>query len=718
MSKPVELSRRSFIQGSLAGLTLAFALPMKARGALLFANQKATMLNAFLNIAPDGRITYFSPFIEMGQGTYTSLPMIIAEELDADLAMFEVEQAPLGDDYKLAFGGTMRITGGSTAVRSSYDIMRQVGASVRELMLQAAANYWKVPAARLITELGFVVDAQSGERIGYGMLAPLAAQGKLPSQPKLKNPADFRYIGKPVKRTDSFAKSHGQAKFGIDISVPGMVYATVKKNPVFGKGVRSFNPEYVMNMPGVLGVEPIPGGVAVIADSFWHAKKGLDQLEVEFETSESELVSSESISKDMRTKLDVPGVEAENRGDVVKAFKEATQKLEAVYEVPFLAHVTMEPMNCTAWVTKDKCELWAPNQGVDTFAQVAAQITGLPLEKILVHTPYLGGGFGRRSFPDYAVQAVLLSKQLSRPVKLVWTREEDISQDFYRPMTLAKHQAAFNSEGALTAWQSTLVGDGPWGRLFGLGPNEADRSVIEGATHQPYAVENRRVEWLGHQHPVPVGWWRSVGHSYNGFITESFVDEMADTAGVEPVAFRRMLLVNAPRFLKVLETAIQMADYQPGLLGGNAPYAMGFAMHESFGSIVAQVAKVTLESGQPRVLKVWCVVDCGMMVNPNTIEAQMQSGISTGLSQALFEELVISEGRVQQSNFHDYPILPPHLMPEVAVSIIESGAPMGGIGEPGTPPIAAAVANALFKLSGVRVRRLPMKHYNFEYRMS
>jgi len=715
MTEMINLSRRHFMVATGAaagGLALGFALPLENRIARA-AGEAAGRLNAFLTIAQDGSVTFYSPFIEMGQGTYTSLPQIVAEELDAPMAAMRVEQAPHGDQYKIMFGGTQRFTGGSLSIRSSYETLRKVGAAARAMLIEAAAEQWGVPAGELTTEPGRVVHAASGRSAGYGELAPAAAKLTPPENPQLKDESAFRLIGKPVKRTDMAAKSNGSAIFGIDVKVSGMVYAAVRQSPVFGGAVKSFDAAAVSGMPGVIAVEPIPNGVAVVADSFWRARTALEALPVTFEGGEAAGFSSAGHAAALRGRADETGQTAEDIGDVAVAFGAAAKTLEAVYEAPFLAHVTMEPMNATAEVTADSCTVWAPNQGADTTAQVAAQITGLPLDRITVNTPYLGGGYGRRFMQDFTAHAVTLAQKVGRPVKVIWTREEDIQHDHYRPQTLAKHRAALDGAGRFTGWHTTLVGEGPIGRhLPQFMEDGLDTTVLDGAWRQPYAVANRRVDWVKHTHPTPIGFWRSVPHSFNGFFTESFIDEVAHAAGMEPVEFRRTLLADAPRYLAVLETIVAMSGYRPDVWNeGDTSYAMGVAVHESFGSIVGQVAKVSIADGQPVPHQFWCAVDCGSMVNPDIIVAQMESGISTGLSQALFEEIEMQDGRVVQGNFDSYQILPPHLMPQVEVSIIESGAEKGGIGEPGTPPAAAALANAVFKLTGERIRRLPFSRY-------
>ncbi|MCF7982701.1 MAG: molybdopterin-dependent oxidoreductase [Pseudomonadales bacterium] len=709
MNEIVNVSRRQLIKGGAASLTLAFFLPLKGRLALAEKVTAQTRLNAFLTLETNGQVTFYSPFIEMGQGTYTSLPMLVAEEMDIDIARIKVVQAPHGKQYKIMFGGTQRFTGGSYSIRSSYDILRHAGAAARLMLINAAAKLWNVPVNEISTESGDVLHRKTNRKIAYGQLVQLASKENPPENPTLKSPSAFRYIGKAIKRTDTTAKTDGSAIFGIDINIPGMLYAAVKKTPIYGAKVLSFDAAAVRNMPGVVTVETIPQGVAVIADRFWRAQKALEKLPIQYQDTPNQQFSSAQLAQQMRARLDETGVVAESKGDVLQAFEQAEKIFSADYEVPFLAHTTMEPMNCTAHVTNTFCELWAPNQGVDFVAEMAAKITGLPLDKIIVHTPYLGGGYGRRFYTDVAEQAVVLSKKLGKPIKVVWSREEDVRQDFFRPMTVVKHRAAIDQKGTISAWHSTLVGEGPIGRLFGVQPDEADNSVVEGARHQPYQIANKQVDWVQHKHPIPIGFWRSVGHSFNGFITESFVDEMAFACGKEPVAFRQELLTNSPRFLAVLNQVTEMADYQAGVsetAGIRAAY--GVAIHESFNSIVAQVAQVSIVKGQAKVHKIWCAVDCGLAVNPDTIEAQMQSGISTGLSQLFLEEVTFEQGKTVQNNFHNYPILPPHMMPAVEVKIIQSGAEIGGIGEPGTPPTAAAVTNAIFKLTKQRIRRLPI----------
>lgn len=721
MSKLFNLSmtRRQFLGVSATGASvfiLGMSLPLGSNASV--ENDEA-VINAFIGIDENGLVIFQNPFIEMGQGTYTSIPAIVAEELDIDMTMLNVVQAPAGPKYRIMFNNTTRFTGGSLSVRSSYMTMRKAGATARAMLISAAAKQWKVDPKECSTEPGFVIHKASGKKLGYGQLALLAAKLKPPADVPLKDSASFRLIGKPVKRTDSLAKSTGAAVFGIDVKIDGMLHAAVKQSPVFGGSIKSYDKKTVLKMPGVIAVEAIPNGVAVIADHYWHAKTALEQLSINYDEGANAGFSSKEYLEKLKSALDEPGVTAENVGDAVKVLPAAAKKLEAEYHAPFLAHATMEPMNCTALVTRNHCKVWAPNQGADFVVAVAAKITGLKLTAIEVITPFLGGGFGRRFVMDYVEQAVILAKKHpGKPIKVVWTREEDTQHDHYRPMTAAKYRAGFDAQGNPIALHITTAGEGPTGRLmpaFLKNPG-IDESIFEGSAQQPYAIPNKRVDVVNVPvKPVPIGFWRSVGNSQNCFFKESFIDEMAHAVDADPVEFRRKLLAAQPRFKKVLDTAVGMTSWKAKAWQDEkgVKHALGVALHESFGSIVAQVAEVTLDNGDIKVARVWCAVDCGFAVNPAIVKMQMESGIAFGLSAALGEEITLEQGRVTQTNFDSYPILRPDQMPDVEVEIINSGEALGGIGEPGTPPIAPAVCNALFLLSGQRVRSLPLSQFNF-----
>ncbi len=715
----ISMTRRQFIGVSAAGASvfiLGLSLPL---GRIEAGENDKAVINAFIGIDENGLVIFQNPFIEMGQGTYTSIPSIMAEELDIEMANLNVVQAPHGPEYRIMFNNTTRFTGGSLSVRSSYMTLRKAGATARAMLINAAAEQWKVDPSECSTEPGFVVHKNSKKKRGYGQLAPLAAKLKPPADVPLKDSASFRLIGKPVKRTDSLVKSTGAAEFGIDIKVDGMLYAAVKQSPVFGGSVKSYDKKAVLKMPGVIAVEEIPNGVAVIADHYWHAKMALEQLPVNFDEGANAGFSSKAYLVKLKSVLNDPGVMAENVGDAVKVLPTAVKRLEAEYHAPFLAHATMEPMNCTALVTKDHCKVWAPNQGADFVASVAAEITGLKLEAIEVITPFLGGGFGRRFVMDYVAQAVNLAKKHpGKPIKVIWSREEDIQHDHYRPMTAAKYRAGFDAQGNPIALHITAAGEGPMGRLMPafLKHPDIDESIFEGGSQQPYAIPNKRTDVVNVSvKPVPIGFWRSVGNSQNCFFKESFIDEMAHAVTTDPVEFRRKLLSGQPRFKKVLDTAVNMANWKPQAWQDKAgvKHAMGVALHESFGSIVAQIAEVSVNDGDIKVVRVWCAVDCGFAVNPAIVKMQMESGIVFGLSAAMGEEITLEKGRVTQANFDSYPMLRPDQMPDIDVEIINSGEPLGGIGEPGTPPIAPAVCNALFILSGQRVRSLPLSQYTF-----
>ena len=723
-----NVSRRQFL-GTSAAASGAFVLGFQVGPASADGHGAANQMNAFLLIAPDNTITFLSPYIEMGQGTYTSLPQIIAEELDADVNQMVVDQAPTGPEYRLiGFGPqAQRFTGGSLSVRTSYMPLRQAGATARAMLMQAAADDWGVDVSQVSTEPGYVVHGGNGERKSYGELAELASKMTPPENVPVKASDDFRLIGQSVTRTDLQEKSTGTAEFGVDVQVDGMVYAAVIQAPQFDSELAGYDRSAIEDMPGVEAVVEIPAGlnnptairgVAVVADSFWRAKKAADALPVEWKDGPHAGFSSDGFYEEALGKLDNDGPSAEDHGDAKGALAAAATTIESTYHAPYLAHATMEPMNTTAHVMEDKVIVWSPNQGADFVAMTAAAITGLPFEAIDVRTPYLGGGFGRRVGLDYTAQAVTVSKAIGKPVKLMWTREQDMTHDYYRPLTVAKFRAGLDEDGKPTALYATHVGDGPARSLFPAFIREdgLDSSVVEGATEKPYAIENVRVDHVFQESPVWLGFWRAVGNSHNGFFYEAFMDEIAEAAGEDPAAFRQTLLAEQPRHKAVLDKAIEMANYRPGVYEAEdgSKRAMGVAYVPSFGSLVAQVAEVSIEFGETKVHNVWCVVDCGFAINPDIVVAQMEGGIAFGLSAALYEKIDVVDGVVQQENFDSYQILPPFMMPNIEVEIINSGEALGGIGEPGTPPIAAAVVNGLAKLTGQRYRTLPLSQFDLQ----
>ncbi len=707
----VSLKRRElFGWGAAAGaLVLGFHMPARAATATA-----TTAMNAFVAIDGQGVVTVLSPFIEMGQGTYTGMAMLVAEELDVDMSAMRVVQAPHGKPYQIMFNNTARFTGGSYSVRSAYLPLRQAGAATRTMLIQAAADQWQVPVKELRTEAGVVVHVPSKRKISYGELAPQAAKQSVPEQVALKAQGDFRLLGKPTARLDATEKSTGAAEFGMDVQVDDLLIAAIRHSPVWGAKVKQLDATAAKKLPGVVGAHSVHGGVAVVADSYWHARKGMDALKVEFDSAPHGDFASAAYAERLKRRLDETGVSAEDEGNVSQALGQGAQQLQADYSAPFLSHATMEPQNCTAQIKDGRCILWAPNQAADMVADLAAKISGLPLDAIEIRTPFLGGGFGRRINMDYVAQAVELARaHAGRAVKVMWTREEDMQHDHYRPMTLARYRAALGKDGMPMALHITNVGDGPDRHVFpeGITKTNLDESVVEGAREQPYAIAHRRVDYVYEQSHAPIGYWRSVGNSINAFFKESFLDEMAHAAGRDPVEYRVALLKDQPRFRNVLETATKLAGWRGKLWQAQdgKQHAMGVALHRSFGSIVAQVAEVSMGAGdKPVVHKVWCAVDCGFAVNPLLVPMQIESAIAYGLSAAMHEEIVIRDGRVTNGNFDDYPVLTPAEMPEVEVAIINSGEAMGGIGEVGTPPIAPAVCNGLFTLTGNRIRSLPI----------
>ncbi|MGI9229420.1 MAG: molybdopterin cofactor-binding domain-containing protein [Gammaproteobacteria bacterium] len=711
----ISLNRRSFIGYGLASgtaLMLGFSLPGCSRQQS--ASKDTQELTAFILLDEQGQVTVLSPFIEMGQGTYTAIPMLVAEELDIGMDAVTVQQAPPGAAYRLLFNNSARFTGGSLSIRSAFQPLRQAGAAARQMLLQAAADKWQVSADQLSTKQGQVINPANNATLGYGELAATAAALPVPETVTLKDNTAFTLLGTSPARLDAVAKSNGQAGFGIDRQLPGMLIAAVKQSPIFGGEVDTFEAGAVLDMPGVAAVETIPNGIAVLADNYWHATTALNKLPVTFKGGIDSAFSSDGYLQSLRARLDEAGVTAEQHGDVAAALADGETIVSAEYHTPFLAHVTMEPMNCTALVTDDSCTLWAPNQGVDQIVGLATQITGLQAQQITVHTPYLGGGFGRRFIGDYVAQALVLAmKHRHKPIKVVWSREEDTQHDFYRPMTAAKYRAAIDKSGTVTALHTTTVGDGPIRRHMGaaIGEDGVDPSVMEGVTEQGYNIANKRHDYVFEYSPPPVGFWRSVGNSHNAFFNESFIDEIAHAKGQDPVQLRRDLLADNPRFARVLNTAVQMAGWRSDRYrnADGVQCAMGVALHYAYQSIACEIAEVSVaESGLPRVHKVWCAVDCGFAIHPRIVTMQMESAVVYGLSAALHEQVRMEQGRAQNGNFDDYPVLPAEEMPMIQVQIINSGEAIGGMGEVGTPPIAPALCNALFTLTGKRLRSLPV----------
>jgi len=708
----VPVNRRDFIKmisTAGTGLLLGVYLPPLAR---VFAETTAKsgepfVPNAWIRITPDNVVTILVDKAEMGQGVETALPMLVAEELEVDLAKIRTEFAPAGPPYQNPMMGQQG-TGGSSSVHTSFDPLRRAGATAREMLIAAAAQQWGVDAKFCHARDGFVIDEHSHKKLNYGELVETAAKMPVPKNVALKQAKDWELLGQPAHRVDTPLKVDGSAVFGIDVKMPDMLVAVVARCPVFGGKVKSFDATAAKKMPGVKDVLQISSGVAVVADGFWNARKGRDALTIEWDEGANAKLSSAGITEKLKALAEKPGADARKEGDAAKALDGATKKIEAVYEVPYLAHATMEPMNCTAHVRKDGCDVWVGTQGQTLAQRTAAGITGLPPEAVKIHTTYLGGGFGRRFAADFVADAVETSKALGVPVKVIWTREDDMQHDLYRPATYNRLAAVLDKDGAPVAWSHRIVGPSIMMGVFPSAVRDGiDPTGVEGAANLPYDIPNIHVEYTIADLGVPVWFWRSVGNSQNSFITESFVDEVAVAAGKDPFEFRRGLLAKSPRHKAVLELAATKAGWGQPL---PKAHARGIAVVESFDSFVAEVAEVSLdEDGGVKVNRVVCAVDCGTVVNPDTVVAQMESGIVFGLTAALKGEITIQNGRVQQGSFDNYPLLTMAETPTIEVYIVPSHETCGGIGEPGTPPIAPAVCNAVFALTGKRVRKLPIK---------
>ena len=704
-------SRRRFLKRSAlttGALVVGFYLPGRSR--IAHASASASLSpNAFLTITPDDRVIVYVNHSEMGQGVYTALPMLVAEELDAQWDRIEVQAAPVEPRYAHPWMGQY-VTGGSTSVSSSWEPLRTAGATARALLRAAAARAWGVEASAVRTANGALFYDDTNRTMRYGEATQHAHGLEAPDSVPLKPRAQWSLIGRNVRRIEGPSKVDGSAEFGLDVRRPGMLTALIARPPVCGATLGSLQARVALAIDGVVKVKPVTAGVAVIARDFWTAKKGRDALVIEWQEGANANLSTDELREHYRALSAEPGQVAERVGDAESALGDAARTLEASYEVPYLAHAPMEPLNCTAEVHADSCDLWVGTQFQGNDQRIAAEILGLAPEKVRIHTTLLGGGFGRRAnfTSDFVRDGVEVAKDEPVAVKTVWTREDDIQCGYYRPMYVHRLRAGLDAHGSPTAWHQRVVGQSiiSGTRLEAqMVDNGVDRLSIEGAVHMPYAIPNRQIELHSPPTQVPVLWWRSVGHSHTGFANECFLDELAAAADRDPYEYRRDLLEGAPRHRHVLDVAADKAKW------GEAPpsgRARGIAMRESFGSFVAQVAEVSVEAGRPRVHRVVCAIDCGIAVNPWNIEAQMQGAIVYGLTAALYGAVTFEHGRVQQSNFHDYPMLRIHEMPEVEVHIIDSDEPPSGVGEPGVPPIAPAVANALFALTGKRVRRLPI----------
>jgi len=710
-------SRRDFLKtgaAAAAGLTIGFHWAGPARQQALAGAVAEFAPNAFLRVGADNSVTVIAKHVELGQGTYTGLATIVAEELDADWAQVRVESAPADVTKYKNFAMGVQGTGGSSAIANSWDQLRRAGASARAMLVSAAAADWKVPAEEITVDKGVVRHAKSNREAKFGALAEKAAKLPLPDKVALKQPADFKLIGQQqLPRIDVPPKTNGTAEFTIDVTQPGMLVALLQRPPLFGGAVKSFDATAAKAVKGVVDVVQVPRGVAVVAKSFWAAKQGRDALKVEWDDSKAEKRSSAALVAEYRTLAEQTGKPAHVEGDAATALKGAAKTITASFEFPYLAHAPMEPLDAVVKLDAKGCEIWAGDQFQTVDQMNAAAVAGLKPEQVQIHTLYAGGSFGRRAnaFSDYIVEAVSIAKALGAngtPVKLQWTREDDIHGGRYRPLYVHKMQAGLDAQGKLVAWRHHIVGQS----ILGGTPfepmlvkNGIDGSSVEGAAELPYAVPNISVELTTTQVGVPVLWWRVVGSSHTTYAVETFIDEIAAAAGKDPLDYRRGVLGKDPRYKAVLELAAEKAGWGKPLPKGQG---RGIAVAKAFGTYVAQVAEVTVSpNGKVRVDRVVCAVDCGVPVNPDVIAAQMEGGIGFGLGAVLHGAITLKDGQVEQSNFDAYQVLRIDEMPKVEVHIVRSAEAPTGVGEPGVAPIGPAVANAVFAATGKRMRVLP-----------
>ncbi len=722
VSSALPASRRQFLKASAAagaGLVIGFFLTggNKLARSAETASTGDFAPNAFVRIAPDSSVTVLIKHIEFGQGTFTGLATLVAEELDADWSQIRAEHAPADASlYNNLHWGAVQGTGGSSSIANSYEQLRRAGATARALLVTSAADLWGVPAGDITVERGVVTHRASGRQAAFGDLVERAAALEAPVEVTLKQPQDFTLIGTPVPRLDSRIKSRGQAVYTIDKSLLGMLTAVIARPPVFGATLVSFDDSAARAVKGVTDVVAVPQGVAVLGRGFWAAKSGRDALQVTWDGSTGETRGSEQIMAEYRQLAQQPGAIARQDGNAEAALATAAQVLEADYEYPFLAHAPMEPLDCVVQIGEAGCDIWAGSQIPTVDQGAAAHILGLEPQQVRVHTQLAGGSFGRRATPqaDMVSEAVSIAKAIGgrAPVRLIWTREDDIQGGRYRPMYFHRLRAGLDAEGRLVAWQHRIVGQSilrgtPFAEA--LIKNGIDQTSVEGANTLPYAIPNVTVDLHTTDVKVPVLWWRSVGSTHTAYSAEVFIDELAEAAGRDPVEFRLEMLAGHPRHAGVLKLAAEKAGWGSPLAPGRA---RGVAVHESFNTYVAEVAEVSVaENGTIKVEKVVCAVDCGVAVNPDQVKAQMEGGIGYGLGAVLHNAVTLADGRVEQSNFHDYLPLRINEMPEVEVHIVPSAEPPTGVGEPGVPPIGPAVANAVYRATGRRIRSLPFaKH--------
>jgi len=707
----MNLNRRTFLKTSAAaggGLMIGGYLPVAfGPNAGVLDAAGSFEPNIWLKVNSDDTVRIMLTQLEMGQGVMTSMPMLVAEELDMDWAKIKTEWTPADAKYGNPNFGGQQLTAGSNSVRGMWKILRTAGATARVMLVTAAAQTWSVPENTLTTEKGEVVHKASGRRLKYGALVDKAAALPVPKEVTLKEPKNFTLMGKSLPRLDIPEKVNGSAVFGMDVKLPGLLTARVVRCPVFGGKVASFNADKAKAVPGVKHVVQISNGVAVVADNYWTASKGAQALEIKWDEGKLATLNSADIMKKYAELAKQPGKVARNQGNADAALASAPKKFERVFEAPFLAHATMEPMNCTADVKAASCDVYVPTQGQTASHNAAIAASGLPADKVKIHTTYLGGGFGRRGEADFVAEAVETSKAVGAPVKVVWSREDDMQHDFYRPISYARMSGAVDAAGKATVFTQHLVQQSLMKRLGSLPPPGVDFISLEGAANLPYDLPNIKVEYTEQDPGIPFGFWRSVGASFQGFAVEAFIDELATTAGKDPYEFRRDLLGKAPRHLAALNLAAEKSGWGKPLPQGRA---RGIAVMECFGSILSQVTEVSVDAkGAVKVHRVVCSVDTGWVINPDTIVQQMEGGIIYGLTAALKGEITIQNGRVTQRHFNDYQMIRHPEMPRIEVHIVPSTAEPGGIGEPSTALAAGSLVNAIYAATGKRVYRLPIK---------
>jgi isoquinoline 1-oxidoreductase beta subunit len=702
------MSRRAFVAtggAAAAGLIVAFRWPAVRRTLGLGEAAPPFEPNAWLSVAADGSVRIMVDEMEMGQGVMTAMPMIVAEELDVPWDAVSVEYGPANPaEWPRGIS-----TGGSTSTRTGWDPLHTAGAQAREVLRSAAAQEWGVDPSECGTGDGRVTHEPTGQSRDYGDLVEVAATIPVPEEPPLKDPDDYRILGRRLPRIDTPEKVDGSKVFGMDIQVPGMAVACVERSPVLGGALRTFDGGEAQASPGVRAVVRVPSGVAVVADDTWSALEARKKLRAEWDPGVIGELSAEGLDRYLRQRVEERGAVARDDGEVEGALRRAVTRVEADYQVPYLAHATMEPMNCTVWVKDDgTVEVWAPTQNATNTQRAAAEVAGVPPEQVTVHAIPMGGGFGRRSQVDFVREAAEVSMAVGGPIKVVWSREDDTRGGYFRPASYQRFRAGLGADGMPVAWHHRVVAPSIFHQMR---PGALDRAngvdgdAVGGAASLPYGIPNLKVEFTRAELDVPLWFWRAVGHSTNGFTTESFLDEVAVAAGADPAEYRHRLLSDHPRHLGVLERALEASNWGATLPQG---VGRGVSVHESFGSFVAQVAEVSVEGGRPRVHRVVVAVDCGQNINPDTIEAQMDSCVAYGLSAALWGDVTFENGRVVQGNFDTYPAVRISDMPRVETHIVASRERPGGIGEAGLPPLASAVGNALYDLTGERIRRLPM----------